>query len=462
MAKLSRAERKKKNEKNEKDKNQRENKGKKQDQSSASKKSKKAGTANTGPIFYLSNSTVNRNCKKEKEAIEKSCGTEEGKSESKKSSEKPDAGKAKGKLGAAFEKVKDGVVEMENAVKTVGGYLPATKDNSWITDHCQGLWVKPHGSNMSKFNDVLKKQVDELKGKANELVKAAGWKIGEKVADSAVSWGKKTLAKEGAALLTIEIPIVGELAVIGATIWSIVDGVATAVDVAKMAVNEGPKIWSQAQGLLGEANKLLDMVKSKSGKTEIWADIMTGMAYANPCIRARKCSLVPYEETKTGKAKNGKGCCPGQTGHHVLPGAMFGVDESGKATPGFKPCGKAYDHNSAPTICLEGADNRSGSHGMAHSRLDKKIVDYKTLAKKNTIPYEDARDKAVAAVHEVNPQCSEKCLKAQLDAYYKNKMNCGKKSELKANSGIAESPGAEMGSATPATATKGSGAPRKR
>jgi hypothetical protein len=172
---------------------------------------------------------------------------------------------------------------------------------------------------------------------------------------------------------------------------------------------------------------------------------MKGLSQANPCITARKCSLKPYKDTKSGgaQARDGSGCCPGQTGHHVLPGAMFGVGDDGKPNPGFKPCGEAYDHSAAPTICLEGADNRAGTHGLAHAALDERIAGYQKATKKNTMSYADAREKSIAAVREVNSNCSADCLRAQLDEHYSKTMKCGENADLKAHSGMAGS-GSEL------------------
>ena len=62
---------------------------------------------------------------------------------------------------------------------------------------------------------------------------------------------------------------------------------------------------------------------------EIMVDTQEAVADAEPCLRARKCALVSYDKSK--KSKNNKaskkskdeGCCPNQTGHHILPDSMF-------------------------------------------------------------------------------------------------------------------------------------------
>ncbi len=55
---------------------------------------------------------------------------------------------------------------------------------------------------------------------------------------------------------------------------------------------------------------------------EIMVDVQSSYAVANPCLRARKCMLVPYDKELNQKLA-GNGCCPEQTGHHILPDTMF-------------------------------------------------------------------------------------------------------------------------------------------
>lgn len=151
------------------------------------------------------------------------------------------------------------------------------------------------------------------------------------------------------------------------------------------------------------------------------------MRYAaelNPCIRARKCLLVPYTNTKgkgkgkaVAQASHSQGCCPGQTGHHIMPGSMFkDVD-----CPG-------YNYDEAPTMCLEGTSNSAGwgSHGDAHGNLKKTMEHYRETESKraggdpDTIAYDKARDEGIdAARKSAALQCDPDCLKAQLDDHYK-------------------------------------------
>ena len=141
--------------------------------------------------------------------------------------------------------------------------------------------------------------------------------------------------------------------------------------------------------------------------------------------------LVPYENTtgygskpKTvAQANHGLGCCPGQTGHHILPDSM--VANSGCPD---------YDKDKAITICLEGSKNGflHGSHGMAHKKLSEAIKLYKKTTRRETIPYQKAKELGIDAVRMAGAvHCRRDCLDAQLDAYYKG---CSGK-ELKASAG---------------------------
>ena len=131
---------------------------------------------------------------------------------------------------------------------------------------------------------------------------------------------------------------------------------------------------------------------------------------------------MPYNKTGTPASMGGEGCCPGQTGHHVIP------DEAAKGS-----CAD-YSHGGAPTICVEGVNNSNGTHGKIHSDLDARIQKHKEGAfGSDTISYGNMRDKGIQSVRSTFPEskCDEKCLRAQLDAYYKDKC----KGPMKAASG---------------------------
>ena len=101
------------------------------------------------------------------------------------------------------------------------------------------------------------------------------------------------------------------------------------------------------------------------------------------------------------------GCCPGQTGHHLLPNEMF------QDCPQYT----SHMHDAAPTVCVEGVNNSHGSHGKIHDEMDELM---KNRAKKDNqiISNNDAIEDAVKSQQKTFPGCDPKCLAQQLHAYY--------------------------------------------
>lgn len=421
-------------------------------------KSRKAGTSNTGPIFYFSNKTVKGKCEKEKKAIKKACDDEKDKSQA--AAKKAKA--SNGKLGAITEKVQDGLNRVEGAVKDAYQYKP-NGDNAWMDGHCHGLWVKPmaKADQFEKFQGELKKIEDGLKADMQTLMDAATGKALDMAKDKMIAYGEKAALREAAAATTLVAPVVGEVVVVGMTIWNVVDGVWTAGKVALDAIDLAKKAKEAYDKLKPQLEGIQKLLSKKVTPSSVLADMMTAMATANPCIMARRCSLVPYDKTEgIGKASSGKeqatsgqGCCPGQTGHHVLPGAMFDT--------GNNPCGKPYKHEKAPVICLEGANNHVGSHGLAHAGLKESIDAYKEKNPGKQISYKDASERAISAVRLTNPLCSKECLQAQLDRYYKDGMQCRDDAKLKPNAGMADPVDDDISAAPVKTVTSSSKKPSK-
>ncbi len=134
--------------------------------------------------------------------------------------------------------------------------------------------------------------------------------------------------------------------------------------------NELETLGGELQGKLQ-----LELYKLDSMKAAQNADVMAEHAEDSPCLKARKCLLVPYKDTE----KNGKsldeslgdkrGCCPGQTGHHLIPKAWLITDDE---RPANNSCTK-YNHGQAPTVCVEGTTQNHGSHGKIHRATDRQV-----------------------------------------------------------------------------------------
>lgn len=395
---------------------------------------KTTGNSNTGPMFYFSNKRVKEACVAQKEAIEKHCDTDKEQSRAAAKTTKA----SNSKLGNLSDRIQRDLESIEDAIKKGYSYN-RDKDNAWIEDHCRGLWLKPQGkaAQFEKFTEKLTELETELNKNMSDLLKNVGGKAADMAQQRMIELGEKALIRQGVAMTSLVVPVAGEVIVAGATIWNIVDGVWTAGKVAIESLNLGRVALAKYKELAPQLAKVEELLSGKLKPSTILAEMMTLLATKNPCIQARRCSLVPFHETEgtntapAGKvqAESGQGCCPGQTGHHVMPGAMFET--------GNNPCGKPYDHSKAPVICLEGTNNSAGSHGRAHKALEKSMDVYKAGGA-TTISYEEASQQAVEAVRTVNPMCSAECLKAQLDKFYKKDMKCKDNAELKPNPGKAE------------------------
>lgn len=132
-------------------------------------------------------------------------------------------------------------------------------------------------------------------------------------------------------------------------------------------------------------------------------------ASANKCAAARRCRLVPFNAKPDGI----KGCCPAQTGDHIIPKSSFFQKSvaDGKAMPGWGPNnGKGgYDINAAPCMCLEGG-SCTGSHGLRHSHHKS----YSDVDAGTHVSFDDEAAHCAEGAKAVAPQCSEACIKAQL------------------------------------------------
>jgi len=138
---------------------------------------------------------------------------------------------------------------------------------------------------------------------------------------------------------------------------------------------------------------------------------------SNVCQRALRCMLSPKKPSK---------CCGDQTPHHLVPGASFKD----------MPSEGSYNYNAAPCICAEGANGTSGTHGLIHSEQKKAVMDkfpgvgIKEIRDTKTQSFEDAVQQGGNAAHEIHPQCSAKCIKAQLRREHR-KMGITGKTEVR-------------------------------
>lgn len=168
---------------------------------------------------------------------------------------------------------------------------------------------------------------------------------------------------------------------------------------------------------LSKRFKDFDPVKNKDDAIKLGAEGQDLLATLNDCTRARKCNLVPkgkQDGSRNVETADGKGCCPGQTGHHLIYDAMIkDANCSG------------YEYSTAPTVCVEGGSQNHGSHARVHDAMDREVGLLANIGKvtSGSMSLEQAIDAAVKSHREAFPasRCKTSCIKAQLDGYYKSK-----------------------------------------
>lgn len=378
-------------------------------------------------------------CKKDKEAVEKNC------KEKKPSTKKPRKG--------ILQKLENLASIPDEMAQKALLYKRRPGVNGWVEDYCDGLWIKPMkgGPGKETLFDKAQKDInaflsqDKLTMSYNafmDMLKLAKEQFGiVYVFRKAGGLAARSLLKNvvGGAAATTGI---GTVVTAGMAAWTAYDFVSTATQIAKDLGPVGAQILSEIKSLDQLEQALKQRLKEwKEQPSKLMADLMSAKAASDACIRARKCKLVAYEKTDPlESARSGDGCCPGQTGHHVMPGSMLGRKSDGSTDPDFEnPCASSYDHDNAPTMCLEGANNTHGSHGAAHTALGIEVKTYQAKQKAaggtpGRIPYREAREASLRAIKTVAPWCDIKCLRAQLDSYYKD-CDKGNEKNLKSSYG---------------------------
>jgi uncharacterized protein DUF4150/HNH/endonuclease VII toxin of polymorphic toxin system len=159
---------------------------------------------------------------------------------------------------------------------------------------------------------------------------------------------------------------------------------------------------------VGEQRDLYNPPKGDGpSRTEQAGTQATADAESSKCAQAMRCFLRPHSPTK-----DEQGCCPGQTPHHIPPTSCI------KNSSGNYPSG--YKYGNAPCVCLEGANQYVGSHGMNHSAIDH-LAETK-LTSTTGKPVKDGSkcsledyNKACAAAVAQQCDCSPGCIEEQLN-----------------------------------------------
>jgi hypothetical protein len=384
---------------------------------------------NTPPTYYLDRASAKPACHEERSQIKQKC-----KPEPRTSHDTDGRKKRKPGLSGALGEAADA---LDTLGRTSAHYqrdrsTDAFTGNAWMDDHCSGLWITPQYmqvKDLDKSLEAMLKKLEESKlslmTKAlDDLKDVAIQEAGQKAADKVAWLSARSLGKAVVGALGLETGVVPWA--MGA--WTAADLLSTARELAAMAGPRGEaalEAMNEIRNIRQRSQDILNDLKTNPHKAH--ANAMSLMAQIDPCIRARKCMLVPYRNT-TGvseefgetqkpqplkarsQARHGNGCCPGQTGHHIIPHAM--VKDAGCTS---------YDYQGAPTICMEGVNNaaKHGSHGKAHANAQKAVIARLKEGMSKTISYEEAKDIGIRSIAQAGAaHCSRICLEAQLDAHY--------------------------------------------
>ena len=130
---------------------------------------------------------------------------------------------------------------------------------------------------------------------------------------------------------------------------------------------------------------------------------------AKECQKARQCQLVPKKSTAEHVKPGENACCPGKTGHHLIPKSYCKGMSKGNAT---------YSESMAPCICVDGPNQRTATHGQVHSLQEAAVRKLRTP--QGTINYKKMKRIASRSARWVFVEsgCDPKCIEAQLDAYH--------------------------------------------
>lgn len=318
----------------------------------------------------------------------------------------------------------------------------ADKDKHWTEENCKGLGAQVGNGKIDDIKAELENNISHLQDqlKNADIVK----QISDKFAEEVIDWGTKqagiaAMKAVGKQAIGSLVPVVGNIAMGASTAADLYSLQAQIRELTEQAA-QIEKYAAESAQKLSDAQKNLDnMFKdgkvnvpnldTKEGQTEFRkqvGDIQDGLATLNDCTRARKCNLVPHGNKSNSDLKRGNqskhvepstkgGCCKGQTGHHLLPDTII----KDANCPGYK-------YAEAPTVCVEGGlDN--GSHGRAHDKMNDELLARYKHGKiiNDKISLDDALDAATNSHMKAFPLslCSKKCIRSQLDDYYKKACN---------------------------------------
>ncbi len=334
------------------------------------------------------------------------------------------------------------------------------RDMTWKDKHCQKLLFDYELS-----PDEIKQRIQTVKDELEKLENDLTGVLREKAGDIAVDKLEKVAAVGGCAAAGAVIGgIVGFFfggvgaapgAVLGGELGAEVCGAIATADTVKDTVEGAMDVWENKDAIkrrIGELMGAKDRIDEfmgnidKLGKAtdeerkKIKEEIYEKMEEAikdDPCIKAKRCELIPYQQGKPSasdakgatpmdklfKLDKKGGCCPGQRAHHIIPKAKM------EGCPAYTK----KVHNNAPTVCAEGGHS-SGTHGKMHTNTDN--ITENIIFKEDEYEKYEHKPESMEATIEAsteafmktfkNSKCKKKCIKDQLEDYYK-KLGCNMK-----------------------------------
>lgn len=341
------------------------------------------------------------------------------------------------------------------------------RNMTWKDKHCGKMLLNIRGDAFANRIDELSTKAEEMMGDLEQIAADAGWNM---VAEATARYGGKVAARHAGATLICGgggaaagsvVPVAGTAAGgaagavvcnIGAAVVDVVSGLWTAWDTWSN-ISEMKDLAAEAYQRVDQARQTADriseVIEDPSKLDELRQDVMDEMVNAgvnDPCLKARKCFLVPYTPSQQGtydkdlKSIRGgttpgifdagpmnlgdsRGCCPGQTGHHLIQDAWLKSDGAARGAGDLCSSGN-YDDGKAPVVCVEGMDQNTGSHGTIHTETEEELRSH--LGRNGgRFTMDDAIDVAANA-HENTVgrnTCNKECIKEQLRDYY-DRMGC--------------------------------------
>lgn len=313
---------------------------------------------------------------------------------------------------------------------------------SWKQEHCRGsLLINSCGFDKAgEMIQNLEGQITKLTEFHKEIPKMLGKFIDELGIDGLKKWageaGEALLGKGIERAAMKKVPLLGQLDMI-ADSWR---NLGKLSEFRQTLMKSLPELHDGLMNLSAQVQESIDVLKSdidllkRIEKGEIdeksFLEIQRKQAQRNPCVSARKCHLSNYSASKSLASK--RGCCPGQTPHHMIPNSMLQISEKAadsdkdKARNSRDASGNMhcpdYTHASAPTVCAEGRTQHECTHKDVH---DASADLFTPTVMHNNHSLDQMIDHSVDAHHKAfrRSSCSKACIKKQLREYFNEKCN---------------------------------------